>query len=56
MIQKLNIAVIAPTLIPVMAVTNQLQTWIQKEHAQTATLKMDGTRTPKPDSVNVLIM
>ena len=55
-IQKLNIAVIAPTLIPVMAVTNQLQTWIQKEHAQTATLKMDGTRTPKPDSVNVLIM
>ena len=54
--KKLNIAAIVLVLIPAMAVTNQLQTWIQKEHAQTATLKMDGTRTPKPDSVNVLIM
>jgi bifunctional DNase/RNase len=55
-IQKLNIAVIALVLIHGMNVTNQLQIWIQKEHAQTATLKMDGKRTPKPDSVNVLIM
>lgn len=55
-IQKLNIAPIAMMLIPVMAVTNQLQIRIQKEHVQTVILKMVGTRTLKPDSVNVLIM
>jgi hypothetical protein len=41
-IRKLNIAVIALVLIHAMNVTNQLQIWIQKEHAQTVILKMDG--------------
>jgi len=41
-IRKSNIAVIALMLIPAMAVTNQLQIWIQKEHAQTVILTTDG--------------
>ena len=56
MIRKLNIAVIALVLIPAMNVTNQLQIWTQKEHVQTVTLTMDGKRTLKQDSVNVLIL
>ena len=54
--KKLNIAAIVLVLIPAMAVTNQLQIWIQKEHVQTVILTMDGTRTLKPDSVNALIL
>jgi len=41
-ILKSNIAVIALMLIPAMAVTNQLQIWIQKEHAQIVILTTDG--------------
>jgi hypothetical protein len=55
-IKKLNIAAIAPMVVPAMAVKNQLQIWIQKEHAQTVILTMDGKRTLKLDSVNVLIL
>ena len=55
-IKKLNIAAIAPTLIPAMAVTNPLQIWTQKEHVLTVILKMDGTRTLKPDSVDAQIL
>jgi hypothetical protein len=54
--KKLNIAAIVLVLIPAMAVTNQLQIWIQKEDVQTVILTMDGTRTLKPDSVNALIL
>jgi len=55
-IRKLNTAVIALVLIPAMNVTNQLQIWTQKEHVQSVTLTMDGKRTLKQDSVNVLIL
>jgi hypothetical protein len=55
-IKKLNFAAIALMLIPAMAVKNQLQIWIQKDHVQTVILTMDGKRTLKPDSVNVLIL
>jgi len=55
-IKKSNIVVIALLVILAMAVTNQLQIWIKKEHAQTVTHKMDGPRTVKQDSVNATIL